>query len=71
MTTGLTQEPKRRGAIVVDRDGDRWRRGNTRWNCMAQVDGVRVLRVGRLPWSALKSMYGPLRLDDGESNPLP
>ncbi len=61
-------EPQRRGAVVVDRDGDRWRRGNTRWNCLAPVDGVRVLRVGRLPWSALVRMYGPLTVEyDGTS----
>ena len=53
-------EPKRRGALVRDRDGDLWRRGNTRWTCQAAVDGQRVLRVGRLHWSALVSMYGPL-----------
>lgn len=59
---GYDDEPKRRGTIVRDRDGDRWRRGSTRWTCMAAVDGVRVLRAGRLHWSALVDMYGPIRL---------
>lgn len=53
-------EPKRRGAVVVDKDGDHWQRGNTRWTCTAPVDGARVTRVGRLPWSALVSVYGPI-----------
>lgn len=53
-------EPQSRGALVRDKDGDLWRRGNTRWSCLAPVDGVRVLRAGRLPWHALKSQYGPL-----------
>lgn len=56
-------EPTRRGAVVVDRDGDRWRRGTTRWTCLAPVDGVRVRSVGRLPWYALVSMYGPLTVE--------
>lgn len=47
---------------VVDRDGDVWRFGRTRWSCEAPVDGVRVTRVGRLPTSELKRMYGPLEL---------
>ena len=56
----LTEEPKARGSLVRDRDGDLWKRGNTRWTCQASVDGERVLRVGRLPWFALVSQYGPL-----------
>jgi hypothetical protein len=56
----MDDEPKKRGAKVRDRDGDVWVRGNTRWTCQAPVDGVRVRRVGRLPWFALKDQYGPL-----------
>jgi len=59
-----TGEPLRRGALVRDRDGDVWRRGNTRWSCIAPVDGVRVQRVARLPWSAVQSFYGPLGVVD-------
>jgi hypothetical protein len=58
--THITDEPRTRGARIRDRDGDTWRRGNTRWSCEAPVDGVRVQRVGRLPWHALVRMYGPL-----------
>lgn len=67
---GRDEEPKRRGALVVDRDGDRWRRGNTRWTCTAPVDGVRVTRTGRLPWFALIDRYGPVRLVDANL-PIP
>lgn len=56
------EEPKKRGSLVRDKDGDLWRRGNTRWSCLAEVDGVRVTRAGRLPWHALERMYGPLAL---------
>lgn len=56
---GVDGKPKR-GTVVRDRDGDLWRRGNTRWSCMAPVDGVRVRRVGRLPWGPLVQMYGPI-----------
>lgn len=56
----LTEEPKKRGSLVRDKDGDLWKRGNTRWTCQAPVDGRRVLQVGRLPWYALLSEYGPL-----------
>jgi hypothetical protein len=55
-------EPRTRGTVVKDRDGDLWRRGNTRWSCMAAVDGQRVQRVGRLPWYALVDQYGPITL---------
>lgn len=54
------EQPMKMGSLVRDKDGDLWRRGRTRWSCEAPVDGVRVTRVGRLPWSALHSMYGPL-----------
>lgn len=56
----MTEEPKKRGSVVRDKDGDLWRRGNTRWTCQADVDGERVRRVGRLRWFALRRMYGPL-----------
>lgn len=49
-------------SLVRDREGDVWQRGRTRWTCQAPVDGRRVLRVGRLHWSALQSMYGPLEI---------
>lgn len=57
-------EPKRMGATVVDRDGDVWKRGRTMWTCQAPVDGGRVRRVGRLPWSALVRNYGPFQSID-------
>ena len=61
-------EPTRRGAVVVDRDGDRWRRGTTRWTCLTPVDARRVQQVGRLPWYALVDRYGPVRIEsDGTS----
>lgn len=56
------EEPKRKGARVRDRDGDLWVRGNTRWNCLATVDGHRVTNAGRMPWYALESKYGPLEV---------
>lgn len=56
------EEPKKRGSLVRDKDGDLWRRGNTRWSCLAEVDGTRVLRVARLPWYALVDQYGPVEL---------
>ncbi len=57
-------EPSRMGATVRDRSGDLWRRGRTRWTCMAPVDGVRVQRVARLPWYALVDQYGPVEVVD-------
>lgn len=62
------QEPKRRGAVVVDRDGDRWVRGTTRWTCQARVDGARVQQVARLPWYALVDRYGPVRVEPGTTS---
>ena len=69
-----TGEPLRRGAVVIDVDGHPWRRGTTRWSCETPV-GTRyfskakkryltVESVGRLPWSSLKSTYGPLSVAD-------
>ncbi len=58
MTT--QEEPKRMYSVAVDKDGDEWVRGRTRWWCTAPVDGRRIRRVGRLPWHALVSMYGPI-----------
>lgn len=69
-----TGEPLRMGALVEDRDGHQWRRGRTIWTCLAPV-GTRyrdaktgrpqvVQRVGRLPWHALTSMSGPIRVVD-------
>lgn len=60
----MTNEPKRMGARVVDKDGDTWRRGRTRWTCEAAVDGRRVSSVGRMTWSGLVSAYGPVRALD-------
>lgn len=54
------------GALVRDREGDLWRRGRTRWSCLAPVDGTRVRRVGRLPWFALVHQYGPVEVVDQE-----
>ena len=63
MTEPLTEEPTRRGTRVRDKDGDVWRRGNTRWNCETSPGTRRhVTSVGRLPWYALVSMYGPVTL---------
>lgn len=58
----MMEEPRKRGTRVRDKDGDVWRRGNTRWSCEAPVDGVRIQRAGRLPWYALVNQYGPLEL---------
>jgi hypothetical protein len=65
----IPEEPKRRGARVRDKDGDTWRRGTTRWNCEAAVDGVRVTRAGRLPWVNLVQWYGPLEVIDLNDRP--
>lgn len=69
-----TGEPLRRGARVVDADGHEWRRGTTRWSCLAPVGEryfsvakkryLTVESVGRLPWFALKRSYGPLSVVD-------
>jgi hypothetical protein len=67
---GLREEPKRRGTRVRDKDGDTWKRGNTRWTCEAPVDGRRIVAVGRLPWYALVSNYGPLTLVTEEQDDL-
>ena len=63
-------EPTRMGARVRDRDGQTWRRGRRIWTCEAKVGTsyfdrkagrwATVERVGRLPWHALVSMYGPV-----------
>lgn len=49
-------------SIVRDRTGDLWERGRTRWTCLTPVDGRRILRVARLNWSGLNSMYGPVEV---------
>lgn len=54
----------RRYALVEDRDGYVWRRGNTRWTCTAPVDGIYVKSVGRLGWRDLRSWYGPISVLD-------
>lgn len=58
----LTEEPKRRYTVVRDKDGDQWRRGNTRWTCTTPVGSRGVTNVGRLGWHDLNRMYGPLIL---------
>jgi hypothetical protein len=59
----LTADDKpKMGTIVIDRDGDAWRWGRTRWSCLTPLDGIRVINVGRLPQSALISQYGPIRI---------
>ena len=63
-------EPKRRGAMVRDKDGDLWKRGNTRWTCQAPIDAAHA-RVGRLPWFALVRQYGPLALVEDTEPELP
>nr|WP_278101885.1 hypothetical protein [Microbacterium proteolyticum] len=55
-------EPLKMNSLVRDRAGDLWERGRTRWTCCAPVDGRRILRVARLPWSALVSWYGPVEV---------
>lgn len=60
--TAVLDEPMKMGSLVRDKDGDLWQRGRTRWSCLAPVDGVRVLRAGRLPWYELARQYGPLEL---------
>lgn len=67
-------EPKKMDSLVRDKEGDLWRRGRTRWTCQAAVDGLRVMRVGRLPWHTLASMYGPLavvRIGKEKATPPP
>lgn len=63
------EEPKKRGSLVRDRDGHIWKRGNTRWTCLAVVGSSYfdyrrrpqvVERVARLPWSGLTGLYGPV-----------
>lgn len=49
-------------SIVLDRFGDAWERGRTRWTCITPVDGARIVSVARMPWSALAGRYGPVRL---------
>lgn len=58
------EEPRRRYARVQDADGHQWERGNTRWTCLAAINGRDVTQIGRLPWSSLVSMYGPLTVVD-------
>lgn len=60
LTGPVPEEPRPRGTKVRDRDGDIWKKGNTRWTCQAPVDGVRVHAVGRMVWSDLWRTYGPL-----------
>lgn len=55
-------EPLRMHSIVVDSQGDQWVRGRVWWKCLAKVDGERVRNVGRLHWSDLVRMYGPIRV---------
>src|SRR4051812_11827115 len=63
----MAAEPKRRKAIVRDADRHLWQRGNTRWTCLTPVGTRGVTQVGRLPWSALVDMYGPITvIDDKE-----
>ena len=71
MSAQAEQPKPRMGDRVRDKDGDVWRFGRTRWSCEAPVDGVRVTRVGRLPTSALESMYGPLAPVTAEQHPRP
>lgn len=59
-----TEEPRRRYARVADADGHQWERGNTRWTCLAPINGRDVTAIGRLPWTDLVRMYGPLTVLD-------
>lgn len=59
------EEPLKMYSLVRDRAGDIWERGRTRWTCTAPVDGRRILRVARLYWSSLSSMYGPVQVVRG------
>ena len=51
-----------RGSVVIDRDGDAWRRGTTMWICLTAVDGAHVRSVARLSHSELVRLYGPIRM---------
>lgn len=60
----MPPEPKRRGARVLDAEGDTWRRGTRLWTCEAPIDGVRVNAVARVTWNHLVRTYGPLQVLD-------
>jgi hypothetical protein len=51
----------RRAVVVIDKAGDAWRWGRTRWSCLSAVDGVRIVQAARLPHDELVSQYGPIR----------
>ncbi|PZE28373.1 hypothetical protein [Curtobacterium sp. MCLR17_042] len=58
---GLDVMP-RRGMVVIDREGDAWRYGNSRWTCLTPIDGRHIRNVARLPHAPVVRTYGPLRL---------
>jgi len=58
---GTEAEPKR-ATVVIDREGDAWRFGNTRWTCITPVDGTRTTSVARLGHKVLVDHYGPIRI---------
>lgn len=60
MAEQITDEPKRRGSTVADRDGHIWKRGNTLWVDTTKGDEWR----GRYPFYWVVSKFGPLT--DGE-----
>lgn len=55
----------RYGSVVIDRQGDAWDIGRTRATCRTQVDGVRILRVARLPVRSGQPFGGMLAHDHG------
>ena len=57
-----TEDRQKMGTIAIDREGDTWRWGRTRWTCLTPIDDVRVLSVGRLPQGPLIRQYGPLKV---------
>lgn len=68
-TGQVPPEPKRRGALDRDRDGDTWRRGTRLWSCTAPVDGRRVRAVARMSWDGLTLAYGPVQVLDLNDRP--
>lgn len=51
----------RRSTVVIDRVGDAWRLGITRWTRTTQVDGVQTMSVARLTHGDLVTQFGPIR----------
>ncbi len=50
------------GTLAIDKTRDVWRNGRTRWSCIAEVDGIRIRNVARLPQGTMMRQYGPLKV---------